>query len=110
MGVCPFVSVFVCSFFQISSLIVAVGFGRCTLPAPQVALLGIFLIATTVYLRWKDTLVLDSDSSQKLKHVSPDSYIFFNADKFCSTRKNSATTGFVRSEPWSLKNSSRPKV
>ncbi len=48
-------------------LILDSGFGRCPLPVRQVAILGLSLIATIVYLRWKDSPVLRS--SDGVAHV-----------------------------------------
>jgi len=48
-------------------LILESGFGRCPLPVRQVAILGLSLIATIVYLRWKDSPVLRS--SDGVAHV-----------------------------------------
>jgi hypothetical protein len=43
------------------------GFGRCSLPVRQVILLAMSLIATIVYLRWKESLSQQSiDSSTQV--------------------------------------------
>jgi hypothetical protein len=61
-----------CVVFQPNALVfltVVAGFGKCSLPSRQVALFGLSLIATVVYLRWKESQP-KLGSSGRATHVS----------------------------------------
>jgi hypothetical protein len=50
-------------------LTMVAGFGKCSLPSRQVALFGLSLVATVVYLRWKESQP-KLGSSGRASHVS----------------------------------------
>ena len=60
--------VFVKALIAFVAFTFSLGFGKCQLPVRQVALLALSLIATIVYLRWKESPSLQpsNDSSTQV--------------------------------------------